>query len=165
MTMISLYWCGAGYMEVIAAEATPTAPTIEDAHVFFAGIVDNNELAALYTASQNGEILGYIRYPINRYEGDACNSAIALTNEITIKFDWTAVNKTEGSNGQISMWHNSNTTYEFFHMITLEGGVVALPSDNIPKLILTITDDISRNRLLKAMKLLSSSCRLKSKFD
>lgn len=163
--LLSLFWCGVGCLDVVAAETPPAAPTIQDAHQFFASIVAKNELAALYAAKRDGEILGYIRFPVSRYRGDACSSAITLTSGEAISLDWTVVNKAQGSDGQIGMWYPQNVTYEFFYMITLEGGVVAQPSNNIPLLLLTITNQISRNRLQKAMNLLSSACRSKSKFD
>ena len=152
-------------MDVAAAEASPKAPTIQDAHQFIASIVAKNGLAALYTASRDAEILGHLRFPVSRYRGDACSSAITLTSGVTIDIEWAVVNKAQGSDGQIDMWRAPNVTYEFFHMIILEGGVVAQPANNIPKLLLAITDEISRNRLLKAINLLSSTCRSKSKFD
>jgi hypothetical protein len=63
------------------------------------------------------------------------------------------------------MWRNQNVVYEYFHMLTIEGGVVAIPSNNIPKLILAVNNEVSRNRLSKAINLLASTCRGKSKFD
>lgn len=39
------------------------------------------------------------------------------------------------------------------------------PSMTLPKLIFAINDELSRDRLAKAMDFLSSACRSKSKFD
>lgn len=162
---ILLFGCGMGCLTAIAAETPPEAPTILDAHQYFASVVSNNGVAALYTVSRNRDILGYVNFPVRSYKGLTCNSEITLTNGVKIQFNWALVNEALASDGQIGMWRRPNVVYEYFHMLTIEGGVVALPSNNIPKLILAINNEISRNRLSKAIDLLSSACRGKSKFD
>lgn len=163
--LISLNLGNAAGQVARAADPPPVAPTLQDAHRLFSSLVARNDMAALYTASRDGEILGYLRFPIVRYSGDTCGSTITLTNGAIIDIDWAMANKAQGSDGQMPMWRTSSVTYESFHMMTLEGGVVARPANNFPKLLLTCVDEISRNRLLKAMALLSSTCRSKSKFD
>ena len=146
--ILSLNLCCAAAQVVRAADESPVAPTLQDAHRLFTALVAKNDLAALYTVSRDGDVLGYIRFPVIRYRGDACGSTMTLTNGAVIDIDWAMVNKSQGSDGQIGMWHTPNVLYESFHMITLEGGVVAQPANNFPKLLLTSVDEISRNRLL-----------------
>lgn len=143
----------------------PSAPTLQDAHDFFKSQVSKNGVAALYTASRDGELLGYVRFPLLNYKGEVCNSEISLSNGTSIQFDWTVVGRLEAKDGQMGMWHSNHVVYEDFHMITVEGGIVIKPANSIPKLILAINDEVTRNRLLKAMSLLSSTCRSKTKFD
>jgi len=147
------------------AKEIPSAPTLQDAHVFFKSQVSTNSIVALYTASRDGELLGYISFPLLKYKGEVCDSEISLSNGAIINFDWTVVSRIEIKDGQMAMWRNNHVLYEDFHMITIEGGVVINPSNSIPKLILAINDEVSRNRMLKAMSLLSSTCRSKTKFD
>ena len=165
IAIIVIFGYGTGLLNAVAAEPPPEAPTIADAHQFFKSLVSQNSVAALYTVSRDGEILGYVSFPVLKYKGTACNSEIALTNGVEIEFKWALVSDALVSDGQIGMWHSPNVIYESFHMLAIEGGVVALPSNNIPKLILAINDEVSRNRLSKAANLLSSVCRGKSKFD
>lgn len=165
VTKILIFGCGIGWLTAVAAEAPPEAPTISDAHQYFESLVSNNGVAALYTVSRDGDILGYVKFPLTKYKGAACNSEITLTSGVKIEFTWAVANDAEARNGQIGIWRNPNVIYEHFHMITIEGGVIAMPSNNIPKLILAINDEVSRNRLLKAINLLASTCRGKSKFD
>jgi len=164
VTIIILFGCGVGCLTALAAETPPEAPTISDAHQYFESLVSNNSVAALYTVSRGRDILGYANFPLSKYKGVACNSEITLTGGAKIEFNWALVNEAQVSDGQIGMWRNPNVIYQYFHMLTIEGGVVATPS-NIPKLILAINDEISRNRLSKAINLLASVCRGKSKFD
>lgn|SRR6185369_745639 len=147
------------------AKEIPSAPTLQDAHEFFKSQVSKNSVAALYTASRDGELLGYINFPLLKYKGEVCNSEIGLSNGANIKFDWTVVSRLEIKDGQMAMWNSKYVRYEDFHMITIEGGIVIKPSNSISKLILAINDEVSRNRLFKAMSLLSSTCRSKTKFD
>jgi hypothetical protein len=163
-TLIAICGCGIG-CHTYAAETPPEAPTISDAHQFFDALVSNNGIAALYTVSRDGNILGYVNFPLQKYKGAGCNSAITLSNGTKIEFNWALLSEAQASDGQIGMWRNQTVIYEYFHMLTIEGGVVAIPSNNIPKLILAINNEISRNRLAKAVNLLSSACRGKSKFD
>lgn len=147
------------------AKEIPSAPTLQDAHEFFKSQVSKNSVVALYTASRDGELLGYISFPLLKYKGEVCNSTISLSNGASIDFDWTVVNKLEIKDGQMAMWQSNHVLYRDFHMITIEGGVVIKPSNSILKLILAINDEVSRNRMFKAMSLLSSTCRSKTKFD
>lgn len=165
MTLILIVGCGSGALTALAGEVPPAAPTISDAHQFFESVVSNNGAAALYTVSRDNEILGYVKFPVKKYQGLACNSEITLSSGVTIEFNWALVNEAQANDGQIGMWRNPNISYEYFHMLTIEGGVVALPSNNIPKMILAINNEISRNRLANASRLLSSACRGNSKFD
>jgi len=165
VTVFILFGSGIGCLSVLAAEKPPEAPTILDAHQYVESVVLNNGVAALYTLSRDGEILGYVNFPVRKYKGVACNSEIILSNGVNIEFNWALANEAQASDGQIGMWRNQNVIYEYFHMLTIEGGVVDLPSNNIPKLILAIKNEVSRNRLAKATNLLASTCRGKSKFD
>ena len=165
VTISLIFGSGIGWLNAIAAEAPPEAPTISDAHQYFESLVSNNGVAALYTVSRDGDILGYVKFLLTKYKGVACNSEITLTSGVKIEFNWAVANDAQASDGQIGIWRNPNVIYEYFHMITIEGGVIAIPSNNIPKLILAINDEVSRNRLVKAVNLLSSACRGKSKFD
>lgn len=165
VTKILIFGCGVGWFNAVTAEAPPEAPTISDAHQYFESLVSNNGVAALYTVSRDGDILGYVKFPLTNYKGVACNSEITLTSGVKIEFNWAVANDAQASNGYIGIWRNPNVVYESFHMITIEGGVIAIPSNYIPKLIIAITDEVSRNRLVKAVNLLASACRGKSKFD
>lgn len=165
VTIILIFGCGIGHFNAVAAEAPPEAPTISDAHQYFESLVSNNGIAALYTVNRDGYILGYVKFPLTKYEGAACKSEITLTSGVNIEFNWSLANDAQASDGQLGMWRDPNVVYEQFHQMTIEGGVTALPSNNIPKLILAINDEVSRNRLLKAVSLLYSACRGKSKFD
>jgi hypothetical protein len=165
VTVFILFGSGIGCLSVLAAEKPPEAPTILDAHQYVESVVLNNGVAALYTLSRDGEILGYVNFPVRKYKGVACNSAITLSSGAKIEFNWALVSEAQANDGQLGMWRNQNVIYEYFHMLTIEGGIVAIPSNNIPKLILAVNNEVSRNRLLKAINLLSSTCRGKSKFD
>jgi hypothetical protein len=165
VTIVILFGCGVGCLTVQAAETPPEAPTVSDAHQYFESLVSNNAVAALYTVSRGSDILGYANFSVTKYKGVTCNSEITLIGGAKIEFNWALANEAQSSDGQIGMWRNPNVIYEYFHMLTIQGGVVALPSSNIPKLILAINNEISRNRLSKAVNLLSSVCRGKSKFD
>lgn len=164
VALIALLGGGAG-RPAAAAETTPAAPTLADAHQYFAALIASNGIAALYQAFRDGEFLGYVNYPVREYGGNLCNSGITLSNGTRIDIDWRLAGKAQPSDGQIGMWRSPNVLYESFHMLALEGGIVARPANNIPKLLLAINDEISRNRLLKATGLLASTCRAKSKFD
>ena len=165
LTVFLISGCGIGCLNALAAETPPEAPTLSDAHQFVESVVSNNGVAALYTVSRDGDILGYVNFPVRKYKGVACDSAITLSNGVNIEFNWALANEAQASDGQIGMWRNQNVVYEYFHMLTIEGGVVAIPSNNIPKLILAVNNEVSRNRLSKAINLLASTCRGKSKFD
>jgi len=165
IAIIVIFGYGMGSLNAVAAETPPEAPTIADAHQYFESLVSRNSVAALYTVSSDGNILGYVSFPLRKYKGSACHSEIVLSNGVEIEFNWAIVSDALASDGQIGMWRNPNVVYESFHMLAIEGGVVAMPSNNIPKLILAINDEVSRNRLAKATNLLFSVCRGKSKFD
>ena len=154
-----------GVLDARADEAPPSAPTLADAHGFFESLVADNQVTALYTASRDGEFLGYLAFPVRQYAGTGCKSEMRLANDVHISVDWSLAGKSQVSDGEMGMWRRSNVVYEFFHMLAMEGGMVAAPANNIPRLILAVTDEVSRNRLFKAVNLLASTCRAKSKFD
>ena len=165
VTLIALFAWGMRGVEAVAADPPPAAPTISDAHQYFESLVSGNDVSALYeTNGRNGDFLGYDSFPVHEYWGAACNSGITLKNGVKIGIDWTVVDKTQISDGTLNM-HAPNVPYKFFHMVSLEGGLVVEPSNNIPRLTFAINDELSRNRLLKAVGLLSTACREKSKFD
>ena len=149
-----------------ASEVTPQAPTLPDAHQYFESLVVSNGVSAVYeTISKSGEVLGYQRFPVNAYRGDACNSVITLKNGVKVDIDWSVVSKSQPSDGTLSIIESSGIEFRFLHMIYVEGGVDVEPSSSIPRLILAINEELSRNRLANAIELLSSTCRSKSKFD
>ena len=143
----------------------PAAPTISDAHEYVESVVSRNGISGLYTARMDGTVIGYIVYPVRRYSGADCHSALVLSNGDKIDIDWTVVGKLQVSDGQIGIWRSPNVVYENARILSIEGGVAVEPARNIPTFNLAINDELSRNRLLKAMELLSSSCRSTSKFD
>ena len=153
-------------LNATAAEPYPAAPTIRDAHQYFASLVSNDHVTAIYeTKSQNGNILGYERFPADQYSDLVCNSGITLKNGTKIDIDWSVVEKSQPGSGSLSILHGRDVQFEFFHMLSVQGGVVVEPSNAIPRLIFGISDELSRNRLSKAMDLMSAACRSKSKFD
>lgn len=164
--LIALFGIGFRCPDAGAADNSPAAPTIPDAHQYFEALVSNNGATAIYeTRSRNGDILGYESFPVNEYKGIACNSGITLKNGVKIDIDWTVVEKSQFSDGSLSILHGSEIQFRFFHMVSIEGGIVVESSNTIPRLIFGINDELSRNRLLKAIDLMSSTCRTKSKFD
>ena len=153
-------------LNATAADTYPAAPTIRDAHQYFASLVSDDHVTAIYeTKSQNGNILGYERFPADQYSDLVCNSGITLKNGTKIDIDWSVVEKSQPSSGSLSILHGRDVQFEFFHMLSVEGGIVVEPSNAIPRLIFGISDELSRNRLSKAMDLMSAACRSKSKFD
>ncbi|MBV5323192.1 hypothetical protein JZU51_00180, partial [bacterium] len=86
--------CGIGFrcLDAAAADSSPAAPTIPDAHQYFETLVSNNGVTAIYeTRSRNGDILGYESFPVHEYKGIACNSVISLKNGVKIDIDWRVV--------------------------------------------------------------------------
>jgi hypothetical protein len=87
-----------------AADSSPAAPTIPDAHQYFETLVSNNSVTAIYeTRSRNGDILGYESFPVHEYKGIACKSGITLKNGVKIDIDWTVVEKSQFSDGSLSI--------------------------------------------------------------
>ena len=153
-------------LNATAADTYPAAPTIGDAHRLFESLVINNNVTAIYeTISRSGDILGYESFPAEEYRDLACHSGITLRNGTKIDIDWSVVEKSQISNGSLSILHGNDVQFEFFHMITVHGGILVEPANTIARLIFGISDGLSRNRLSKAIDLMSAACRLKSKFD
>ena len=153
-------------LNAAAAGTYPAAPTIRDAHKFFQSLVSNDSVTAIYeTTSRGGDILGYESFPADGYQDLACHSRITLKNGTGIDIDWSVVEKSRRSNGTLSILHGNDVQFEFFHMVEVHGGIVVEPSNAIARLIFGISDELSRNRLAKAIDLLSATCRSKSKFD
>ena len=153
-------------LNATAADTYPVAPTIRDAHKLFESLVTNNNVTAVYeTISRSGDILGYESFPAEEYRDLACHSGITLRNGTKIDIDWSVVEKSQLGNGSLSILHGNDVQFEFFHMVTVHGGILVEPSNTVPRLIFGISDEISRNRLSKAIDLMSAACRLKSKFD
>ena len=153
-------------LNATAADTYPAAPTIRDAHQYFASLVSNDNVTAIYeTRSQNGNILGYESFSADEYIDLVCASGITLKNGTKIDIDWSVVEKSQSSNGSLSILHGNDIQFEFFHMLSVQGGILVEPSNGIPRLIFGISDELSRNRLSKAIDLMSAACRSKSKFD
>lgn len=164
--LIALFECGMQSHYAAAADASPVAPTIPDAHQYFESLVSGNGVTALYeTRSKTGEFLGYESFPVRGYEGAKCKSGVTLKNNVKVEIDWSLVEKPKSSDGTLTILNGHEVQFRFFHIVTIEGGVVVEPSNPIPMLIFGINDEISRNRLLKAIELVSTACRSKSKFD
>jgi hypothetical protein len=164
--LIALLGYGIRCQDAVAVDTYPAAPTIPDAHHYFKSLVSNNGVTALYeTKSRSGDIVGYESFPVQEYTWVACKSGVVLKNGVKIGIDWSVVEKSQLSDGTLSILQGPNVQFIFFHMLLVEGGVVVEPSSTIPRLIFGINDELSRNRLSKAVDLLSSACRAKSKFD
>jgi hypothetical protein len=164
--LLALFMCGIRCLDAAAADASPVAPTIPDAHQYFESLVSGNGVTALYeTRSTTGEFLGYESFPVLGYKGAKCNSGVTLKNDVKVDIDWSVVEKSKASDGTLNIFNGQEVQFRFFHMLSIEGGVVVQPSNPIPRLIFGITDELSRNRLLKAVELVSTACRSKSKFD
>ena len=167
LLMLAVFLGGAvRCLNAFASDAPPVAPTILDAHQYFGALVSAHGVAAFYeTRSKNGDILGYEIFPVHGYSGGTCHSGFTLNNSVKIDIDWSIVNKFQLSDGSLSVLHGAEVEFMFVHMISVEGGIVIEPSNPIPRLIFGINDELSRNRLLKAIDLVSTACRSKSKFD
>jgi hypothetical protein len=151
---------------VCSAAAGPAAPTIQDAQQYFESLVNNNSVTALYeTRDGNGNILGYERFAVDEYRQGVCASGITLLNGTKVEIDWSVVEKTQISDGALGVLHGHTIQFLSLHMVSVEGGIVIEPSNSVARLIFGISDELSRNRLAKAMDLLSTACRSKSKFD
>jgi hypothetical protein len=162
----ALIGCGAAGVDASAAEVVPAAPTIADAHQYFAALVDGKDVVAIHESfGKSGDIIGYRSFPVLQYRGSACKSRITLPNGVDITLDWTAVEKTQASDGSLSILHGQDVQFTSLHMLFLEGGVVLEPTTAVAKLIIGIVDELPRNRLLKAVDLVIVACRAKSKFD
>ena len=127
-----------------AATTYPAAPTIRDAHKYFASLVANNGVTAIYeTRSQNGDILGYESFPADQYKDALCHSGITLENGTIIDIDWSVVEKSQLGDGTLSILHGSTIRFSFFHMVSVEGGILVEPSNNLPRLTFGISDELS----------------------
>lgn len=172
MSLILLIGSGIGWTPIAAAGGagvtgvSPAAPTLSEAHQYFATLVAEGDVKALYeTKGRNGEVLGYESFPVQAYRSVACDSGLVLKNGVRIDIDWTVVDKSQASDGTVTLLQGHNVLFPSLHMVSLEGGVVVLPANSIQRLILAISDELSRNRLSKAIELIASACRAKSKFD
>lgn len=164
--LLSLFVCGMQSLDAAAADASPVAPTIPDAHQYFESLVSANGVTALYeTRSKTGEFVGYETFPVLGYKGTKCKSGVTLKNDVKVEIDWSTVEKSKSSDGTLNIFNGQEVQFRFFHTVSIEGGVVVEPSNPIPRLTFGINDELSRNRLLKAIELVSTACRSKSKFD
>lgn len=165
---ILLALCAASSLGLNAAtdEATPSAPTLRDAHQYFESLVAGSNVTALYeTRSRSGEILGFQGFPVEGYRGSACQTVLTLRNGVKVNIDWAVSEKSQSGDGSLSLLQGNEVHFRFFHMLSVEGGIVVEPSTTIGRLIFGISDELSRNRLAKAIDLLANACRSKSKFD
>lgn len=166
LMLLALFGGGRQCLAAVAVDTFPSAPTIPEAHQYFESLVSGNSVTALYESrNKTGEFLGYASFPVLEYKGAKCNSDVMLKNSMKVGIDWTVVGKSQFSDGTLNVYNGQEVQFRFFHMVSIEGGVVVEPLNPIPRLILGINDELSRNRLLKAIALLSSACRTKSKFD
>lgn len=164
--LLSLFECGVQSLHAATADASPVAPTIPDAHQYFESLVSANSVTALYeTRNKTGEYLGYETFPVLEYKGAKCKSGVTLKNDVKVGIDWSVVERSKSSDGTLNILNGQEVQFRFFHTVSIEGGVVVEPSTPIPRLIFGINDELSRNRLLKAIELMSAACRSKSKFD
>lgn len=147
-------------------EASPAAPTLRDAHQYFESLVAGNEVTALYeTRARNGDILGFQSFPVEDYRGRTCETVLTLKNGVKVDIDWAVSEKSQSGDGTLSLLQGNEVHFRFFHMLSVEGGITVEPSTTIGRLIFGINDELSRNRLAKAIDLVVSACRSKSKFD
>ena len=150
----------------LAAAEPPAAPTYAEAHQYFGSLIGDSDVQALYeTRSRSGQVLGFEKFPVQDYQWAACESALVLKNGVRIEIDWTVLDKALASDGSVTLLQGHNVLFPSFHMLALEGGLMVLPANGIQRLILAISDELSRNRLAKAVDLIASACRAKSKFD
>jgi len=165
---VLLTLCAASSQGLNAAtdETSPSAPTLRDAHEYFESLVAGNNVTALYeTRSQSGDILGFQSFPLEGYRGRACETVLTLKNGVKVDIDWTVSEKSLFGDGTLSILQGNEVHFKFFHMLSVEGGITVEPSTTIGRLIFGINDELSRNRLAKAIDLIASTCRSKSKFD
>jgi len=153
-------------LNAATAEPSPAAPTLGDAHQYFESLVAGSDVTALYeTRSRNGDILGFQSFPVEDYRGRACETVLTLKNGVKVDIDWAVSGKSQFGDGTLSILKGNEVHFESFHMLTVEGGITVEPSTTIGRLIFGINDELSRNRLAKAIDLVSNACRSKSKFD
>jgi len=165
---MTMAWLGYGtaWLDVAAAELAPAAPTLAEAHQYFATLIAGNDVITIHESiNKDGDILGYQTFPAQQYRGAACKSRITLQNGVNIDLDWTSVERSQARDGSLSILHGRDLQFTFFHMLSLEGGIVVEPANAIARLIFGIVDEVPRNRLLKAIDLVTVACRAKSKFD
>jgi len=165
---ILLVLCAVTSQDLNAAtdETPPSAPTLSDAHQYFESLVARSNVTALYeTRSRNGDILGFQSFPVEDYRGRVCETTLTLKNGVKVDIDWTVSQKSQFSDGTLSILQGNEVHFRFFHMLSVEGGITVEPSTTIGRLIFGINDELSRNRLAKAIDLLANTCRSKSKFD
>ena len=149
-----------------AADEAPAAPTLLDAHQYFESLVVGSDVTALYeTRSRNGNIIGFQSFPIESYRGRTCETVLTLKNGVKVDIDWAVSEKAQFGDGSLSILEGNEVHFRFFHMLSVEGGVTVEPSTAIGRLIFGISSDLSRNRLAKAIDLVTDVCRSKSKFD
>lgn len=147
-------------------ETPPAAPTLGDAHQYFESLVASSNVTALYeTRSRNGDILGFQSFPIQSYRGHPCETVLTLRNGVKVDIDWAVSGKSQFGDGSLSILEGNQIHFRFFHMLSVEGGITVEPSTTIGRLIFGISDELSRNRLGKAIDLVTNTCRSKSKFD
>ena len=166
--VLLLLLCAANGQGVNAAtdETTPSAPTLGDAHQYFESLVAGSNVTALYeTRLRNGDILGFQSFPVADYRGRACETVLTLRNGVKVDIDWAVSEKSQIGDGTLSILQGNEVHFVFFHMLSVEGGITVEPSTTIGRLIFGIDDELSRNRLGKAIDLVSNACRSKSKFD
>lgn len=166
--LILLALCAVSSQGLNAAteETPPSAPTLRDAHQYFKSLVVGSDVTALYeTRSRNGDILGYQGFPVEDYQGRACETVLTLKNGVKVDIDWAVSKKSQFSDGTLSILQGHEVHFRFFHMLTVEGGIIVEPSATIGRLIFGINDELSRNRLANAIDLVATTCRSRSKFD
>lgn len=166
VVLLAFFGGAAPYLEAMAVEVFPAAPTIPDAHRYFGSLVAGNSVVALdETRSQAGEYLGYESIPVAEYSGARCNSTLVLKNDVKIDIDWRVIDKSHASDATVNIFSGQEIQFQFFHMVSIEGGIAVQPSTRIPHLILGVAEEVSRNRLLNAIELIATACRSVSKFD
>lgn len=164
--LLALFGAGALGTAAPAAEDSPAAPTLPDAHRYFESLIAGDDVTALYeTRSRKGDILGFQSFPVESYRGSACASGLTLRNGVGIQIDWTVSEKSQSGDGTLSILQGNEVQFRFFRMVSVEGGITVEPSTTIQRLVFGISEELSRNRLAKAIDLLSTACRSRSKFD
>jgi hypothetical protein len=164
--LLALFAASSQGLNAATDETFPAAPTLRDAHQYFESLVAGNDVAALYeTRSRNGDILGFQSFPVENYWGRSCETVLTLKNGVKVDIDWAVSGKSQFGDGTLSILQGNEVHFRFFHMLSVEGGITVEPSTTIGRLIFGINDELSRNRLAKAIDLVANACRSKSKFD